>query len=346
MALRVRAPHPSPPLQGGRETLLGRVLVVGWDRFQPRTEALGPSLGGESVHLHGGWPGRHPILLPLRYLADAVRMWQLLRRKRPKVLVVITPPVVAPAVAWLWCLTHRCRFVVDCHTATFYWWKWRWSVPLHWFLFRAVAVVLCHTDADATRVRSWGVPAVVLSDDLPDPAQASPLPRRDDRPRVVVAGSLETDEPVAEALMAAALLPDVEVRVTGNPRRLPAAVRERAPRNVVFTGYLPHTQFLGELLTADAVAVFTTCTHAMNRAAFEAIALSRPLVLSDLPLLRDRFEEAPLYCANRPDAMARAIQRALDERHAREERSRALQRQLLDQRETAMAELQAALARP
>jgi uncharacterized protein YbaP (TraB family) len=44
--------------------------------------------------------------------------------------------------------------------------------------------------------------------------------------------------------------------------------------------------------------------------------------------------------------MAHAIQRALDERHAREARSRALQQQLLAQRETAMAELQAVLARP
>jgi glycosyltransferase involved in cell wall biosynthesis len=273
-------------------------------------------------------------------------MWQLLRRKRPEVLVVITPPVVAPAVAWLWCLTHRCRLVVDCHTATFYWWKWRWSVPLHWFLFRRTSVVLCHTDADAARVRSWGVPALVLSDDLPDPSKASPLQRIDGRPRVVVAGSLETDEPVADALKAAALLPDVEVRVTGNPRRLPAAVRASAPQNVVWTGYLPHAQFLGEMQTADAVAVFTTCRHAMNRAAFEAIALSRPLVLSDLPLLRDRFEEAPLYSANRPEAMAETIRRALAEQHTLEERSRALQGHLLDQRETAMKELQVVLGLP
>lgn len=320
-----------------------RVVVVGWDDFQPRTAALGPALGGESFHMRGRWPSRHPIFLPLRYLADAVRMWGLLRRTRPEVVVVITPPVFAPAVAWLWCHTHRCRFVVDCHTATFYWWKWRWSVPLHWLLFRRVDAVLCHTDDDEARVRSWGVPTVLLPDDLPDPTQGSPLSRGDGRPRVVVAGSLETDEPVADALRAAALLPEVEVRVTGNPRRLPEAVRATAPGNVVFTGYLPYPQFLGELLTADVVAVFTTCTHAMNRAAFEAIAVGRPLVLSDLPFLRARFGQAPVFCANQPEAMARAIHQALEEQRPLADRSRALQQRLRDQRETALSQLQAIL---
>jgi glycosyltransferase involved in cell wall biosynthesis len=322
---------------------MSSVVVVGWDDFQPRTAAMGPALGGESFHMRGHWPSRHPIALPLRYLADAVRMWRLLRRTRPRVLVVITPPVFAPAVAWLWCLTHRCRFVVDCHTATFYWWKWQWSVPLHWVLFRWVDAVLCHTAAEDARVRGWGVPTVLLPDDLPDPAQGSPVPRPDGRPRVVVAGSLETDEPVADALRAAALLPDVEVRVTGNPQRLPAAVRASAPGNVVFTGYLPYPQFLGELLTADAVAVFTTCTHAMNRAAFEAIAVGRPLVLSDLPLLRERFDQGPVFCANQPTAMADAIRRALDDERSLAERSRALQQRLREEHDSGMLRLQAIL---
>ena len=112
------------------------VLVVAWESFQPRTLALGDALGGASSHIRGGWPGRHPALLPLRYLADGVRMWRMLRRQRPTSLVVISPPVIAPLVGWLWSLAHSTELVIDCHTGAFNCWKWRWTVPIHRVLFR------------------------------------------------------------------------------------------------------------------------------------------------------------------------------------------------------------------
>jgi len=116
---------------------------------------------------------------------------------------------------------------------------------------------------------------------------------------------------VAEALAAAALLPDVEVRVTGDVAGVPAAVRRTAPPNVVFTGFLAYPAFLGEMRAADVVAVFSTDPHIMNRAAFEAVGLGRPLVLSDLPAVRSRFGDAALFAGNDPEAMAGAVRSAL-----------------------------------
>src|SRR5262249_49765006 len=84
------------------------------------------------------------------------------------------------------------------------------------------------------------------------------------------------------------------VRITGDPDRVPRALKLSAPANVTFTGFLPLREFLGEMLAADAVAVFSTDPHIMNRAAFEAVGLGRPLVLSDLTGLRERFGPARL----------------------------------------------------
>jgi glycosyltransferase involved in cell wall biosynthesis len=321
-------------------------LVIAWARFQPRTSALGPALGGESRHIDGGWPGRHLALLPLRYLANAIRMWGILRRHRPNVLVVVTPPVVAPVVGWLWCLTHRCGFVVDCHTAGFHWWKWRWTVPIHRLLFHRASAVLVHTKEDESMVRAWGFPGLLLPDDLPDPHAATVPLRSGSASRVTVAGSFDKDEPVEAALGAAALLPEVEVHFTGDVRRLPASFVSGAPKNAVFTGFLPYGPFLGELLGADVVAVFSTDPTAMNRAAFEAIGLSRPLVLSDVPGLRGRFQEAARFSANEPGPMADALRQALRDRVELVERSEALRGQLQAQRDAALAELKSLLNPP
>lgn len=323
-----------------------QVLVVAWARFQPRTTALGQALRGEACYIRGDWPGRHIALLPLRYGANVVRMWQTLRRHRPRVLVAVTPPVLAPAVAWLWCTVHPCALVVDCHTATFHWWKWRWTIPVHRLLLRRALAALLHSEADTALVRRWGVRALLLPDDLPDPGEASPSASRASTARVVVAGSLDRDEPVAAALDAAALLPDVEVRFTGDASRLPASLRARVSRNVVFTGYLAYPQFLGELLSADAVAVFSRDASAMNRAAFEAIGLGRPLVVSDVTGLRTRFGAAALVAMNEPEAMVRAIRQALRDQGMLAERSQALGRAFRSERARALTELASLLQRP
>jgi len=263
----------------------------------------------------------------------------MLRRRRPEALVVISPPTVAPLVACAWSLIHPCLLVVDCHTAALHSPKWGWTLPLHRLLFCRADTVLVHTEEDEARVGGWGVQVLLLPDDLPDADQADPCLRSTSVPRVVVAGSFDRNEPVAVALAAAALLPDMEVRLTGDVRRLPSKLRSKAPANAVFTGYLPYARFLGELLTADVVAAFSSDRHIMNRAAFETVGLGRPLVLSDVPGLRARFGEAALFCQNEAVAMAEAIRQAHRERQDLADRSQVLRRRLQAQRDAAVAEL-------
>src|SRR5258708_8438236 len=81
-------------------------------------------------------------------------MWRLLLRRRPVVLIVITPPIVAPLVASCWCLTHRCTLVVDCHTGAFHSWKWRWSGPPPRPSFRQAGGRLVPTQGVHTRGRA------------------------------------------------------------------------------------------------------------------------------------------------------------------------------------------------
>ena len=228
----------------------------------------------------------------------------------PATVLVATPPVTAPLVAWLWCRTRKRALVIDCHTGAFHSWKWRWSLALLRFFARRATVALAHTKEDEAEVRSWGSSALLLPDDVPRASDASPRAPAEN-PRVVVAGSLDGNEPVEAVLAAARLMPEVEVLLTGDTNRVPARVRHTASTNAVFTGWLPYSTFLGELLSAGAVAVFSTDPHIMNRAAFEAVGLGRPLVLSDLPAVRSRFGDAALFAGNDPEAMAGAVRSAL-----------------------------------
>jgi glycosyltransferase involved in cell wall biosynthesis len=322
-----------------RRQVTSTVIALAWTRFQPRTAALATALGGEARFIGDGIEGSSVAARPLSYLKKAARTWRLLSRENPSTVLVITPPVFAPLCAWLWCTVHRRNLVVDCHTGAFHSSRWAWARPLHRVLLRRAKAVLLHTEELEALVREWGAPAMMVPDDLPDVSEAEPLPPPE-RHTVVIAGSFDTNEPVAQAVAAARLLPDVEFRYTGDPSLVAPDVRAGAAPNVVFTGYLKYPLFLGELLAADAVGVFSTDPRIMNRAAFEAIGLGKPLVLSDLPALKTRFVSAALFCANDPQAIADTIMRALRERDQLAAKSIALQGRLKSQRDGAVAQLQ------
>jgi glycosyltransferase involved in cell wall biosynthesis len=298
------------------------------------------------VFTRGGARPHRRWWLPLRYLADAAATWRALRRLRPAVVIATTPAVFAPMAAWTWCARGSARLVIDCHTGAFTDPRWARSRPLHRLLFAHADVVLVHTEADLALLSEWRVRTLLLPDDVPGEGEAGQPPETGPRPRVLVAGSFDQTEPVAAALAAAALLPEYEFRFTGDIGRLSRGLRRSPAANVRLTGFLDYPRFLGEMRAADLVAVFSEETNTMSRAAFEAVGLGRALVLSDQPGLRSRFGEAAVFSANRPGEMASAIREAHGRRPELEARSRRLRSRLQRQRETALGELRAYLARP
>lgn len=320
----------------------GRPLVLAWTAFQPRSQALAQALGG-SAEFVTGRRRRGPTPLPLRYARAARQTWGRLSRERPGLVVAISPPFLCPLVAWIWCRLHSARLVIDCHTGAFHGSRWAWARPVSKWLARRADLVTLHTESHRAEVVGWGAKGMLLPDDVPGPDQAEPVPAPG-RPVVLVAGSMDDNEPVEAAIEAARLLPEVEVRLTGDRDRLPSDLVRSAPANVVFTGWLAYPRFLGELLVADVAAAFSVDPHIMNRAAFEAVGLGRALVLSDLPGLRDRFGSAAVFCANEPQAMAAALRDALQRRQELERQSVTLQSDLEAQRQAAL-ELMGSLLR-
>jgi glycosyltransferase involved in cell wall biosynthesis len=324
----------SPSASDGR----CRLVAVAWADFQPRTRVLAQELGGEAHFIAS------PARPPLRYVINALRTWSLLERRRPRWALVITPPVFAPLTIWAWCALRHRDFVVDCHTGAFHSPRWAWARPLHRLLLRRARAVTLHTESATSLVAGWGLSGLLLPDDVPSPADAAA--GATSGAEVVVAGSLDHNEPVEEALRAAARMPEVRFAFTGDTARLSAQARAAIPPNALMTGFLPYATFLAELRAARVVAVFSTDPEIMNRAAFETVGLGRPLVLSDLPGLRSRFGEAAVFAANDPDSMAAAVREALASGSALAERTEALGGRLRAQRAQGMEQLRRALEEP
>jgi glycosyltransferase involved in cell wall biosynthesis len=152
---------------------------------------------------------------------------------------------------------------------------------------------------------------------FPDvPTEFPEAQRLVDRPDalVTVVNSFSYDEPLAEVLQAARTLPEVTFVITGDVRRCPPEIRDEAPPNARFTGFVPKKEYVDTVFSSDAVVVLTTENHTMQRGAYEAMSMGVPIVTSDWPILRETFSRGTIYTDNTSDSIAAAVRTVLAER--------------------------------
>jgi glycosyltransferase involved in cell wall biosynthesis len=252
-------------------------------------------------------------LVPLRYLLNAVSTCRYLLTRRPGAVIVTNPPIYPGLIAHLYCTVARAPLLLDSHPSAFE------DAPtakqlagIHaWLTRRAVSTIVTVPEL-AKIVTSWGGRADIVHEAPPAyrPVPARPL---SGRPRILYIGRFAGDEPTAEVIEAARLVPEADVLVTGDVRKCPAPLLRSAPKNVIFTGFLEGREYDRALEQADVILVLTRHPLAVNRGACEAVYFERPLIISDLPAMTPLFPYA-VPVTNNAAGIARGIRSAI-ERH-------------------------------
>lgn len=286
---------------------------VTWQRHGGRAVEMAAAMGGRAVHIHPRvLRARRWVLV--RYLLSAVLTLVALIRLSPRTVAVTNPPVVPGLVVAAWATVMRRPFLLDSHTGSFGVKGDRVSrrlLPVHRALARRSRAVMVTTDSWVAEVRRWGADGIVVHEAPPtwsvDGITAAP-----GRAHVLFPGVFADDEPVEQVVAAAALLPDITLVVTGDLARCPDGLREAAPANVRFAGFLGPEDYRDELLGCDVVVALTTEPTSVMRAAYEAVYAGRGLVVSDWPTLREVFPRAR-YASNDAAALAAAVAAAIAE---------------------------------
>lgn len=255
---------------------------------------------------------RRPYLW--RALQLGLRSLRLIARTRPSCLFVQNPSIALTTLACALKPAFRYQLVVDRHSnfklATLssrspemrlFHLLSRWTV-------RKADLTIVTNDTLRKLVEEWGGRACVLPDRLP--ALEAPAPPRATPGRsltaVFVAG-YGPDEPLPAVAEAARLLKGkASILVTGDYRR--GGVDPSRWPALQFTGFLSEQEYVKLLSDCDVVIALTREDLILNCAGYEAVALGKPLVLSDTPTLRAYFREAAHYVRDDPAALAAAIE--------------------------------------
>lgn len=233
-------------------------------------------------------------------------------RERPSVLIVTNPPVIAPAVCLLMARLVGSRLVLDSHPGSFGALGDRNSARLQGvqrFLTRRADLSLVAAPCWKSLVESWGGAALVVHEAPACAPQGGEQPNRaSGRFSALCVGRLAPDEPTAAVVAAAALVPEVDFLVTGDPARCPEMARS-APANCRFVGFLGPSEYRRTLSESGVVLSLTTDDGSVMRSAYEAVYAERPLIVSDGPLAGELFPHA-ITTQNDAASIAAAVRAA------------------------------------
>ena len=280
-------------------------LVWGPPGRGPRSRAFGQALGIDVVYISAS-AKRGRLAALYKYPVQMVQTVRVLRRRRPRVVFVQSPPSLAVMAAWLYAKTSGARYVVDAHSCamrSFWWTRPRW---IHRGLTRDAAATLVTNGTYAASLEADGGRTLVIRDVPLDGAGAEREPGTGEGFDVMVVNTFAPDEPLEEIVRAAEGLPEVTFHVTGDLRRI-GGTPPPAPANVRFTGFLPDEDYRALMASAGAVMCLTTHDDTMQRGACEALWAGRPIVTSDWGLLRDYFDAGTEHVDNSAGAVAAAV---------------------------------------
>lgn len=268
-----------------------------------RTKVLAEHLQAELITLK---VSSSPLVRFLNYpLLGFLILLKLISKKYDAVWVQL-PPVHAAFPAYLYCKLFRKRLIFDTHSGIFFPRAWHQKIYL-----KKYSLMLKHTDLNI--VHNDGIlkhpilkntDTVVLEDKIP----FAPVEFKQSTPFVItVICGYGKDEPIPEIVAAAQALPDIQFNLTGNSKELS---RQSLPANIRLTGYLSETDYLRLLGDASVIMVLTNRADTVLCGAYEAVGLTKPLILSDTPTLRKYFYKGVVHTPNNAQALIQAINNA------------------------------------
>jgi glycosyltransferase involved in cell wall biosynthesis len=283
------------------------VTFVTWIEHR-RTRQLCTSLGMELLELTTARRGLR------RYAELTSKTIAALRRRRPEVLVVQSPSMVLSLLCAVLRPWLQYRLIIDAHNEAVTpeinpWLPFRVLTRL---LIKSADLVIVTNRALAQKVSTLGTRSFVLPDRIPEaPEVAAAMPPTNGRLHVAVIATYAKDEPIAAIIAAAATLGDqYELSLTGNPTKLEPAIRAAATANVQFTGFLSESDYWRLLRSSDLVMDLTVLDNCLVCGAYEALAVSKPLVLSRNDASVDLFGDAACYTDNSAGSIALALRSA------------------------------------
>ena len=252
----------------------------------------------------------------VRYACLMPRTLCVLFRCRPGLVFVQNPSVVLALLTVLISPVFRFRVVVDSHNEGLkpFYSRHNWLLPFYRWIQKGADLTIVTNEQLAKEVAFNKGRPFVLEDPIPqlNPTAATPLRGTYN---IVFVCTFEKDEPYREVIESAHYLDaSICIYITGRYQKAEAHVIGRSPGNVHFCGHLPEQEYVNLLHASDAVMDLTLMQDCLVCGAYEAVALEKPVILSDTFVLRNYFYKGAVFTRNNAQSISSSVKRTIQDR--------------------------------
>ena len=311
------------------------VVWISWEKHR-RTRELSNVLGIEL----------HELIFDcnflFRYSVLSLRTCWLIFKKKPSIVFVQCPSIVLTLLAIILKRFFCYILVIDAHNAAVYpntrnksW------ISLYKFMHRMADLTIVTNNALEKIIKSYyGIP-FVLPDVIPHFSNYKKV-ELDEGFHLLFICSFSDDEPYLEVVEAARLLLEVNVtlHITGKYEKASRFFLENLPSNINLLGYLSEMDYMNLLYSVDGVIDLTLRNDCLVCGAYEAVALGKPLIISDTTTLRYLFSKGALYTSPNNSDIANSIKKLINEKEFLSGEVKQLKEELTNKEEYRLKQLE------
>lgn len=326
-----RENHSHTPARAQTPVRPSEVLMIVWAPQQRRASNMCQTLGFHLRFVNGiRRTGRLKFTARLwkcvEYVTKFVETIAICIARRPRLCIVQNPPFFAIYAAWIGMLLsfRKPRLIADCHNAVF---RPPWSrmTGAHFCLKLCQSILVHNEDIFQMLPRiGFNVPHALVLETRPtcvapddnsrqfeSPVLQSIFAKKDHK-TLIAPLAWKDDEPIEELVKLGAELPDFQILLTGM-KGLRSHLRQNAPPNVIFTGFLSASDYELAMLRSTLVVGVTTIDGIQMSVANEAVGMGRPMVLSGTNTTRKLFYKGAVYTqGHTAKDFSNAVKQALD----------------------------------
>lgn len=252
--------------------------------------------------------GSNYFTILFKYLFQTIKTFTILWRQRPDVIFVMAPPITACFPVYLYVQLFPAGYIIDSHTMALLGERWKRISFIHRFFSRRAMTTIVTNDYLKAIIDDWKAPVTIVSD-VPIEFHHVKMPHKKSGFAITLINTFSDDEPLENFMMAAKELPDIQFYITGSLKQAKKKKR-RVDYNlphVQFTDFLSTDAYAGLLVASDGIVVLTTRDNTMQRGAYEAAYLGKPVITSHWGILKKTFYKGALFVDNTPEGILNGI---------------------------------------
>ncbi|MFT5548316.1 MAG: hypothetical protein ACI9CO_000230 [Candidatus Azotimanducaceae bacterium] len=247
-----------------------------------------------------------------RYIKSIFRTISIIHAEKPHVLFVQNPSIVLTTLALIISKYSKFSLVVDAHNGGINPLEGKSLLLRIWAdnILKHSPITIVSNGMLKKKIQNKMNTSNYIAV-LPDPIPTIPKPNNSlslsGEKNVLFICTWAGDEPYFEVIKAAEQINNnITIYITGNHKKAPNIEQGNVPKNVQLTGFISNAEFDQLLWDVDIIMDLTTREDCLVCGAYEAIAVEKPLILSNMKALKTHFPNME-YTENTAADIARSI---------------------------------------